>query len=549
MDRSPCPDEAALWPVATADSAPDNIQRHVDGCSGCRTRIARLRQEIGALRSMAPVTEVRRSECRRRHEPSPLPGQDLQHFEKPEMIDRYPVRRLLRCGGQGAVYLARHPELGIDVVIKWAHAAATSRLQSDSLKREAQLLARIRHPNLARVLDAGIAAGRTFLVLEDVRGVDLKHAFAGHKQPAREACRILSRIAAAVAEVHRYGVLHGDIKPENIIIGEDGEPRLIDLGSARVFDATGEPAADASAHGTLEYMAPELRTGSAASEQSDVYSLGAVFLELLTGESPRIERDWGCGDPPRLGWERMAAPHGPRADELRGICLRAMHPEPKRRFAGAAEFSRALEQYVQRSRRDRRVVVAAAAAAALLSAAAALPVAQWNERRLPLPNPPPRLEVQLGTDPAGRTTVQAEYRTAEADHSGLFIVFPDGLMLPFSPIETIRHGQTQITRAPPRPHQLVLCNPEQTAMIVAARMPRSETAAVAPVWLREPLPGLTAGTALRIRSDTKNRIAVSVTPPSGSPVSQARLRRLIDRLDASFGCFDALLFAPPAENP
>jgi eukaryotic-like serine/threonine-protein kinase len=223
----------------------------------------------------------------------------------PEIPDgTYRIERLLDRGGMGAVYAARDVTLDRAVAIKVIRPELVpDSVARDRFRREAQTLARLKHPSIVTVLDSGVQPdGGPYLVMELVRGVDLRRALdaEGRLDPAR-ASRVLGAVCGAMESAHRDGVLHGDLKPENIMLPDDAEgeveAKVLDFGVARLISgdthmrfmgdggvsgaAVSEPMV-----GTPAYMAPELLRGEPPDGRTDVFSLGVIAYEMLMGDLP-----------------------------------------------------------------------------------------------------------------------------------------------------------------------------------------------------------------------------------------------------------------------
>jgi serine/threonine protein kinase len=197
------------------------------------------------------------------------------------LADRYELVRHIARGGMGDVYEADDHQLRRSVAVKVFRAGATGdRARFD---REVVVLAALNHPGLVRVYDAGEHAGDAFVVLELVDGPTLATRLATDGSvPSAEVADVGASLAAALAYVHEHGVVHRDVTPANVICGADGRPRLADFGIARLIDSTRVTAAS-TAIGTAAYMAPEQVQGHDVTPAADVYALGLVLLELLTG--------------------------------------------------------------------------------------------------------------------------------------------------------------------------------------------------------------------------------------------------------------------------
>ena len=226
----------------------------------------------------------------------------------PEFPDgRYEVVEEIGRGGMGSVYAARDTALERDVAIKIGNAIPSSDLQA-RLTREAQVLARLEHPGIVPVHDWGLLAdGRPFYVMKRVRGRTLQ-AFIESAPAVADRLRVFERVCEAVAFAHARGVIHRDLKPDNIMVGDFGEVMVMDFGLAwwRVPEG---PAPDPGVvAGTRGFMAPEQASGAdAVDERADVYALGAVLTAMFDG------------------WHGALTP-------LRSIAARAMAPSPAARY-------------------------------------------------------------------------------------------------------------------------------------------------------------------------------------------------------------------------
>ena len=245
-----------------------------------------------------------------------------------------PYRLLDRvgAGASAAVYRARHEVMDVERAIKVLRPRAAGR--HDQLLREARVAARLRHPNVVSVLDCGVAPdGTPYIVMEFVAGRSLADRLREGVPPPGETLHVAERVAAALDHAHGLAVVHRDVKPANVLLGDDGSVRLVDFGIAQAGAEpdSGEPWAGL---GTPAYMAPEQRVGRRGGAHTDVYALAAVLYEMLTGRTPYGE----CG---RAGLERASRvpparsinPYLPAAvDDVLALGLAA---EPERRPASA----------------------------------------------------------------------------------------------------------------------------------------------------------------------------------------------------------------------
>jgi hypothetical protein len=280
------------------------------------------------------------------------------------MIGRFVVLGRLKEGGQGVVYRVVHPELGEVYALKWSRrTAALSRDKADRVADEARLLVGLHHPNLVRVVDLDVHDGRPFLVMEYVPGLNLPE-YAGRTPPTpRRAAALVAELARAAGYLHRQGVVHQDIKPQNVLIDDTDRPRLIDLGLARLRDAWSDAAGKPSG-GTLAYMAPEQAEVPAdrVNSWTDVFGLGAVLYELLTGRPP-YRADTTTELEAQVRAARIIPPRRLNRRVPRGldrICLKALARAPEDRYPAGDHLDRALRRWLRR-----RAVAAVALAVAL----------------------------------------------------------------------------------------------------------------------------------------------------------------------------------------
>src|SRR3954471_18748068 len=211
------------------------------------------------------------------------PGGDI-----PE-IPGYEAEAVLGAGGMGVVYRARHEKLNRTVAIKmirsggYAGAAERARFAGES-----EAVASLRHPNIVQVFDVGDCGGLPFFTMEFVEGGSLAQQLLGAPWPARRAAELVATLAGAVEHAHQRGIVHRDIKPANILLQADGTPKIGDFSLARRFEAGPAITISGARVGTPSYMAPEQALGTAAALRPavDVYALGALLYEALTGRTP-----------------------------------------------------------------------------------------------------------------------------------------------------------------------------------------------------------------------------------------------------------------------
>jgi hypothetical protein len=257
--------------------------------------------------------------------------------------DRYEIAEEIGRGGFSVVYRARDRRLGADVAIKLlVPPPAAARLARERLRREVQAVRQLSHPNIVAVYDVADDGPWSFVVMEYVPGPDLA-VRVRERGPldAAAATRLGGEIAAALEAAHRRGVLHRDVKPQNILLAPDGRARLTDFGSAKL---AGQETVTQTGGlvGTMDYAAPELLAGGRGDARADVYALGVTLYYALTGGLPPRAGARGAGTP-----ADGRRPRERRADTpvwLDQVVWRATLPDPADRFPGVAALAAALER-------------------------------------------------------------------------------------------------------------------------------------------------------------------------------------------------------------
>ena len=276
-------------------------------------------------------------------------GEELE-FEAPRveevrrLFPQFEVIDLLAKGGMGAIYKVRQPALDRIVALKLfplegPHGSAFV----ERFNREARALAKLNHPNIVAVHDFGQVDGFAFFVMEFVDGLNLRELERIGRLSPGEALKIVPQICEALQFAHDEGIVHRDIKPENILLDKKGRVKIADFGIAKIMGRhTGAPSVTETQHviGTPHYMAPEqVEKPETVDHRADIYSLGVVFYEMLTGELP-------------LG--KFAAPSRKVEVDVRldEVVLRALEKEPARRYQQVSQVKTAVETIG--TRRDRR---------------------------------------------------------------------------------------------------------------------------------------------------------------------------------------------------
>jgi eukaryotic-like serine/threonine-protein kinase len=259
---------------------------------------------------------------------------------------RYRLESKLGSGGMSTVYLAIDETLDRPVAIKLLHAEISDEPdQLERFRREARAAARLSHPNLVGVIDAGEDGGRPYIVFEYVRGETLKRRIQREgRLPIDEAVAYGIEVGRGLAAAHSRMLVHRDVKPQNVLIDPDGRARVTDFGIARSLEAHGLTATG-RVLGTTDYVSPEQAMGEEVDERSDVYALGIVLYEMLTGEVPyHAETQVAVA---------MKHVHEPMPDVFEGrpdvsaavaaVVDRATAKDPAERYGSIAEMVRDLE--------------------------------------------------------------------------------------------------------------------------------------------------------------------------------------------------------------
>jgi predicted Ser/Thr protein kinase len=327
--------------VALADDrSPHRLREldaHLDTCPDCRQLVAALVEMSWMRGSRAPT----------------LPAVAAPAAPTGVVIDRYIVIELLGVGGMGAVYAAYDPRLDRKIALKVLRPDGPG--ADDRLLDEAKTLARLGHPNVVAVYDAGVVAGQVYIAMELVDGTTLRRWLADPPRTWREIVRVFVDAAAGLAAAHAAGVVHRDFKPENVLIGRDGRVRVADFGLARagerpsIASITGDSGEVTAIAGTPAYMAPEQRRG-AVSARADQYSFCVALHEALFGYRPGAPATATATRPPKAVVATIA----------RGLAV-----DPADRHPSMDALIAAL-----RARSRARIAAVATAAAACIAAGA-----------------------------------------------------------------------------------------------------------------------------------------------------------------------------------
>lgn len=265
-------------------------------------------------------------------------------------VGRYRLLEKVGEGGMGSVWLAEDPTLDRLVAVKiLTLEGPEAESRRARLQREARAMASLNHPHVIRVFEVGEAAGQVFFAMEYAEGGDLRLALRDGPWEPRRAVRLLRQAADAVAHAHAAGVLHRDLKPGNVLLTVDGQPRLADFGLAAPLGARGDLTLTDHALGTPAYMAPEVAEGRPVDARVDVYGLGALLYELLTGRPP-FAGQTTAAILTAVSREDPIAPRSlvPGLDaDLETICLKCLEKEPRQRYDSAAAVESDLAAWLE----------------------------------------------------------------------------------------------------------------------------------------------------------------------------------------------------------
>src|SRR5262245_4862189 len=302
--------------------------------------------------------------------PSPLPTAVAPTTAKPgdmetappdggqwPAVPGYEILEVLGRGGMGVVYKARQKSLNRLVALKMILAGSNAGPeQLARFRGEADTIAQLRHPNFVHIYDIGdchLGGGMSatpFFALEFVEGGSLNKRIAAAQMSPRQAAELVATLARAMSAAHQAGIVHRDLKPANILLMADGTPKITDFGLAKHLGASAGQTQSGAILGTPSYMAPEQASGQsqAIGPATDIYALGAILYELLTGRPPfRGEDSWSTVA--QVMTQAPVPPSQLRADvppELEKICLKCLEKEPAQRPASAAELAEALGRFL-----------------------------------------------------------------------------------------------------------------------------------------------------------------------------------------------------------
>lgn len=365
---SSCPSDSALdlYHEGGLDAGQEQLlEAHLAACTDCAAREQALRAKYDKLADQVRGLNFTPGDLVRFGEDGPIPGPLPKG-----LITGYEILREIHHGGQGIVYqavqLSTKRRVAIKVLLEGPYASLASRRR---FEREIELIASLKHPNIVSIFDSGLTADqRQYYVMDYVSGMRLQEYVQAKRLSLRDALDLFARIAEAVSFAHQKGVIHRDLKPWNIVVDAEGNPKILDFGLAKAVAGSVDHAVSMTGQvlGTLPYMSPEQTRGRTeeVDVRTDVYALGVVFYEMLTGTYPYpvvgeivdVLRHITQTDPkpPSRAWTAEIgvsvgdAHRGgcPIDHEIETIILKALAKDRERRYQSAGELARDVRHYL-----------------------------------------------------------------------------------------------------------------------------------------------------------------------------------------------------------
>lgn len=371
MPQNKCLTEKELWSfVESQECGLSQIrQRHFEKCVACQKRLELLKASLSEMHQYLiddqmeglqsnsqeglPSTNITPSQSPR--EPFPPLVSSHQESEQiqiaiKQLSGRYQVVRRLSGGGQGQIYLAHDTHLRRDVAIKLGNTfISDDSILTEQILNEGERLASVNHPQIATVFDAGIEAGRSFIVMEYVRGETLHQILEKRSLSSSEIRKLTLQIAAGVETLHQQGILHLDLKPENIIITPKGDAKIVDLGASWVVS---EQLSNDALGVTVEFAPPEQVLGhwDQIDQRSDIFGIGAILLSMLVRRGSTSSQIHILQQDYSGLWEvcQECMEGSQISPSMRRICLKALASNPLDRFDNVSEMIVEIKRTVHR---------------------------------------------------------------------------------------------------------------------------------------------------------------------------------------------------------
>ncbi|MCH7813668.1 MAG: protein kinase [Planctomycetes bacterium] len=359
-DSGTCPTEEELAGFAAGSSDSDQLRNHIDHCTTCKSWVNEVNQEGDLMGDLRRVLDAEAGHIPVGGSRGRSDAKVAVRGETPRpQIAGYQVLEELGRGGMGVVYLALQEstkrKVALKVLLEGPFASASTKRR---FEREVELAAQLNHPHIVTILESGIASGRYYFAMSYVEGKRLDFYLAAHNPNLRERVALFGTICSAVNYAHQRGVIHRDLKPANILIDDQGQPHVLDFGLAKPIESADSESSAVTqlsltgqVIGTLPYMSPEQTSGdpSDIDIRSDVYSLGVVFYQMLTGRYPYSVAGPAADVMRTIAEVRPIKPSAfgkPIDDEVETMVLKALAKERERRYQSAGALAEDVERYL-----------------------------------------------------------------------------------------------------------------------------------------------------------------------------------------------------------